>query len=193
MDGDMTTPGLIRNVALYIDTPNIQIRGDGELRRYLDHDQVDWAELVSLMVGSLDVERCTLVGGLYMFRNNTTLMRRHMHDIKIALGRYREAIDVVGTLKDVDSRIIIDMWGDVIGLLRRWNQEHPDVLCEVTVLLASGDHIYADAVRKMREALDGLVRIRLHTFAWEGKIAPGLDETSEEVTLLDDLSPFVRL
>lgn len=185
MYGSESTPVLPRYAALYIDVPNIQTRGQGPRKRYVPQHQLDWARLVSTMLASLETDRYTYVGTAYLFCKNRSFMRQREEELRQALLPHQASMSVVGAQEDIDARLIIDMWADGIALAAEMGRKGSPFPQELTILLASGDHIYGEAVQRMRETLEGRVTFRLHTFSWASNLSRVLAASSERVSTLD--------
>lgn len=195
MDGDMTAPGLTRYAALYIDVPNIIIRGNSaEGRARFALTQIHWSSLVSQMLGTLGTERHVCVGAAYVLVGKDNPHRAdRIPTLRAGLGPHCGAIDVIGTRGDVDSKIVIDMWADIIGLSRELGRKGHPFPHDLTILLASGDHIYANAVERMRDTFLDQLNLRLHVFSWDHNLSGVLRAASQHVTILDQDPPFIEL
>lgn len=179
---------------VYVDVPNILKSGSAQnsaSRLYFELDQIDWEALVRCMLESLHPQRVVPVGAAYVLvgkdRPQKATRLSHLRD---GLGKYRSILDVVGTRGDVDSKIIIDMWADVIELSQELSRKGRAFPHELTILLASGDHIYSDAVTRIREVFEGKIDLKLHVFSWQRSLSGTLEQAGQRVAFLDQCPPY---
>jgi hypothetical protein len=186
MDGDITAPGLTRYAALFVDVPNIC---PPEGRNNTDRiSRVNWPALFSIMLDTLESERCECIGTAYTFapewqRKTPVQLKESLMDV---ISEYRQSVKVTSSPKDIDSMIISDLWPNLIELSRMQYEMGRPFPHEATILLASGDNVYAHAVSRIRQTFGDLLKLRLHTFSWKGSLAGSLAKVSQQVVLLDE-------
>jgi hypothetical protein len=185
MDGTTAAPDLIRYAALYIDVPNVLTHGQEKGKRRHHLTDINWSDLVSSMLSTLGARNAQYTGSVYLYRRELSELSRGEQELRAALGPHAAALSVIGSTQDIDARLISAMWADVMRIYLELDGKNPDVCHEITVLLASGDHIYADAITKMRSVLGRRVNLRLHAFAHRESLSRDLRRICDETYFLD--------
>jgi hypothetical protein len=194
MDGYITAPhDLTRYAALYVDCPNIS-RGHNVQEADPATARIDWVALLTLMLDSLETERIKCAGTAYTYappwrRRSPAALRESMMTI---IGECRQRVEVVSSTKDIDPMIVNDLWVNTIKLSRDQSSAGRPLPHVVTVLLASGDNVYAQAISQIRLAFGSLLDLRLHTFCWRDRLSLALATLSQKVVYLDDCPGLER-
>lgn len=166
MDGFIPSASPLSGVALFIDGPNIC--GFRDERNGASYQEVLWPKLISRMFASAEGGYLQWHAGFYAFtgKKEISLTRRlrQARGLEYLLGEYRESVSVRVENKDIDALIVNDMWWattTLIGKQRALGREPPYA---ITILLASGDAIYAEPIESIRGVFGDTLNLSVHLF-----------------------------
>ncbi|MDE1943901.1 MAG: hypothetical protein KGH97_00175 [Patescibacteria group bacterium] len=153
-------------------------------------DVIDWPALFSLMLDSIETKQVRYLATAHAFVGYHQSPMVLEGVMRSAIGPMWDTVVVSAPPKDVDAHIVNRMWQNTIALSRMQAAAGCPLPHEVTVLLAGGDHVYAETIEAIRTEFGSALRLRLHTFAWRGSLAGILSAASNQVVWLDDHNLF---
>lgn len=176
--------------AIFIDAPNVAHKRIGTAVEQIPFRRIDWARLIremflTLEEGKYDSPRSSVYG---YASNGSQAGKALWNALEAALGKDLSYVDVLVSEKDIDANMAIDIYDWIVGTVIEHLTERANTPCDITVLVASGDHIFASVVRRARARFKNIsVNIKLHTFAWRSSFSLDLMRESSKIWHLDTM------